>query len=811
MNPKTFTFFLFLALLCFRSHAQTVSHSISGTVLDSLGRKPIEFASVSISYPDSARILASAATDSTGSFTLTNISPGKYSLTSSLLGYEKRTQPIEVSKDKTETRVSPIILHATSKELGETVILSEKPVIKFEPGKIVFDVAKTMTDGAETALEAMQKIPGVTVTQNNSVEVKGKSGVKYLVDGKPSPLAQSNPEAFLRSIPAKNIESIEVITTPSAKYDASGNAAIINIHLKKGKLEGLNGSLSAGVGTVFDKYNASANINYKKGKINVFANAYFRDEKSTSSSTDDRQVTVNDTTAYYKSTGNGTNHSRSGSGKAGIEYSIDKFNTLTYSLDVDYWEWGNNSNGTMNVNDHNTPALYQRLSNSSNVSKDLSITNSLNYRRTFDSTDRAWTIDLAHTIQNQDSRNESISRSFDSLKNELTPFDFYNRSRNHGTNHNLLFQTDFTTPFKLKDSKIEAGLKEEVNLHNTSNDVYSNMNNPELRDSMLSTLFKYTESISAAYFTYSGKLKKFSYSAGLRWEQTYIRSQFSGVNQSYGDIFPSANVGWQFNDNHGINLSYSRRIDRPGFWMLNNSSTYGPYSVYSGNPQIKAAYSNSVEFGYNAQLKKQNLNFSASYSRQDGSFQEINRTLANHITYTHFENAGTENDANFGLNLSLKMTKWWDGSIYSGYSYSWFKYTQDATTIRNKGGSFNLSGNTTFKFWKNASLAFWGWGNTGWVSAQQRYKPVGSLTVTLKKKFFKEKLTVALSCRDIFQSMRWRSTTSAPGLYDSSEYRSASRIGYLTLTYQFGSQSFTPETKGKSSRMGGGGGGGGGH
>ena len=809
MNQKTFTLFFLLSFLCFCSQAQTTSHTISGTVIDSMANKPAEFVSVSISYPDSTRVLASAATDSNGRFTLSNISPGKYSLKTSLIGYEKMTQAVEVSKDKTETRLSPIMLHTTSKELGETVILSEKPVIKFEPGKIIFDVAKTMTDGAETALEAMQKIPGVTVTQNNSVEVKGKSGVKYLVDGKPSPLAQSNPEAFLRSIPAKNIESIEVVTTPSAKYDASGSAAIINIHLKKGKLEGLNGSVSAGVGTVFDKYNASGNINYKKGKVNVFANAYFRDEQSTSSSSDNRQVTVNDTSAYYRSTGNGSNHSRSGSGKAGLEYSIDKYNSVTYSLDVDYWQWGNNSTGTMNVNDRNTPTLSQRLSNGSNLSKDLSVTNSLNYRRTFDSTDRSWTVDLAHTIQNQDSRNENISRGYDSLKNELTPYDFYSRSRNHGTNHNFLIQTDYSTPFVVKDSKIETGFKEELNLHNTANDVYSNMNNTELRDSLLSTLFKYTESITAAYFTYSGKLKKFSYSAGVRWEQTYIRSQFSGVNQSYGDLFPSANVGYQFNEKQGINLSYSRRIDRPGFWMLNNSSNYGPYSVYSGNPQIKAAYSNALEFGYNAQIKKQNLNFSASYSRQDGSFQEINRTLANHITYSHFENAGTEDDANVGLNLSLKMTKWWDGSIYSGYSYSWFKYVQDAATISNKGGSFNISGNTTFKFWKTASLAFWGWGNTGWVSAQQRYKPVGSLTVTLKKKFFKDKFTVALSCRDIFQSMRWRSTTSAPGLTDSSDYVSASRIGYLTLTYQFGNQTFTPETKGKSSRMGGGGGGGG--
>ena len=808
MNPKTFTLLLSLSIVFSLANAQTSGYRITGSVADSVSAEPLGFVSIAIRYIDSTRIIYSTATDSAGSFSFTNILPGKYKLGLSFVGYGKKILPITI--DKADITTGRILLSQSGKELAETEVLSEKPVIKFEPGKIIFDVAKTVTDGAETALEAMQKIPGVTVTQSGSVEVKGKSGVRYLVDGKPSPMAQSNPEAFLRSIPAKNIESIEIVTTPSAKYDASGSAAIINIHLKKGKLEGLNGSVSGGVGTVFDKYNASGNINYKKNKINVFANAYFRDEHMTQSSIDNRQVNAGDTTSYFNSKTSGSNHSRSASGKAGIEYSINKYNSITYALDIDYWQYAGGSSGQMNVNDPTTPSLRQRLSDAQSNYNDFSATNSLNYRKTYDSADRQWTIDIAHTVEKPNTGSTSLSRSYDSLKNELSPLDFYSRTRNYGTNHNILLQTDYTTPLKLKDSKLETGFKEEMNLHNTKNDVYSNMNQTDQIDSIHSSLFKYTESVTAAYVTYTGRYKKFTYSGGLRWEQTYVHSDIANVNQNYADLFPSANIGWEFDAKRSINLSYSRRIDRPGFWMMNNSATYSPYTINMGNPEIKPAYTNSLELGCNAQVKDQSINFAASYSRQTGSFQQINQILPNRITLTQFQNAGTQDDAYTGLSLSFKFTKWWTASVNSGYSYSWFAYTQSGTVIKSQGGSFNMSGNMTFKFWKTASFALWGWGNTGWVEAQTRYKPVGSLTATLKKKFFKDKFTVSISCRDIFQSMQWRSTVNSPGLKEYSSYASASRVGYLTLTYQFGGQTFTPETKGKSSRLGGGGGGGGG-
>jgi outer membrane receptor protein involved in Fe transport len=804
-----------LSLLCcllFIPHkvqAQAPRYNVSGSVIDSTTTKGLEFVSVSLTQPDSIRVIASALTDSTGHYVLYNIAAGAYQLNLSFVGYQKKKIKITITSN---TVLPKTYLSTDSKVLKEATVLSEKPVIKVEAGKITFDVAKTLTDGAETAMEALQKMPGITVNQDGGVNVKGKSGVRYLVDGKPSPMAQTNPEAFLKSIPSKNIESIEVITTPSAKYDASGSAAIINIHLKKGKLEGLNGSVSAGIGTVFDKYNASGNINYKKDKFNVFSNLYYRNEKMSSESIDERRVMVNNTLATYSTKNNGTNHSENASGKIGMEYSFDKHHSITYALDVDYWSYKGRGIGQMQVADPGTPTLSLRRSDNQPDNKDLSITNSLNFRKTYDSSDRAWSIDIAHTIQKQDGRSLNMSTAFDAADSAISALEFYKRTRNYGDNQNILFQTDYNTPLKAADSKLETGVKEEVNLHNTFADVYSRSNSTEYKDTIQSSLFKYIESITAAYITYSGKIKKFSYSGGLRWEHTYVHSDLSRVNQNYASIFPSATIGWQFNDDHGISASYSRRIDRPGFWMLNNAVSYNSaYSLERGNPEIRPVFVNTIELTYNAQIKEQNLALTCGYARNEGSFQSIYHTDSNRITYSRYENAGSQDDLSAGIDATLKPTKWWNLSLSTSYSYHWFFYSQEGILTHNQGGNLDFSGNMTFKFWKNASFSIWGWGSTGWVNAQDRNKPVGSVTATIKKKFFKDKFTVAISCRDVFHTMKWGSVTQTRTLYEYSLYTSQSTVGYLTLTYQFGNQTFTPETKGKSSRMGGGGGGGGGN
>jgi outer membrane receptor protein involved in Fe transport len=784
---------------------------IAGVVSDSVAQKPMDAASVMLVKPGVADALQAVLTDSVGHFAFTPVPVGAYQLKITYTGYLPKS--VEVVAGDADVSHLKIELAPRAGTLQEVEVLSEKPVIRNQAGKIIFDVAKTVTDGAETAQDALQKIPGVSVTQDGAVSVHGKSNVRILVDGKTNPMAQSNPEQFLKSIPAKNIESIEVNTSPSAKYDAAGSGVVINIKLKRGKLEGFNGSVSAGVGTVFNKYNGNANANYKKGKLNVFGNANYNDEIHWNRSSYDTKI-LSDTPFYFSQLMKGKGHSQNGSGKLGVEYTIDTNHALTYTLDGNYWGWKQNQTGSGNVRNAANTIMQSTTPGGSNTMVDLNFTNAINYRQTFDTTDRAWTIDIAHTYDKHQNDGQNFSHSFDTAGTEMPAAFFSKQTFNQGYTHSLLVQSDFNTPFKrIPDAKLEVGVKEELNIFTNNTRVFDLTSGSSVADTLQSNRFNYTESITAAYGNFSGTYKKFTYSAGLRWEHTYVTSTLSSVRQNYSSLFPTASVGVNMNENHTLNLSYGRNINRPDFWMLNNTVSYNnAYAISTGNPNLRPSFTNSLNFNYNATIKKQSLNFTAAFSRTTRTYQEISNVESNNITRSTYINSGYEMGTYVGLDATFVIGKHVNFSISPGTGHTWYSYLYNGQTINVQRSDFNLWGNATVKFWKNASVQVWAWFNTGFYGAQTMGSPVGGAGLTVKKKFFKDHFIVSISCRDIFNINTWRNHTVTPTLDNRTLWKSESRVGYLTLTYQFGKQTFSNEnkTKGKSSRIGAGGGGGGG-
>jgi outer membrane receptor protein involved in Fe transport len=805
-------FFVFALLLSISQLSGQTDGNISGQVFDSLNRTPLEMVHIILLKKGTTNEIQSTFSDSLGKFSFSPIALDSYVLEINFLGYVPQSDSIELTAQNPKISSLKIPLASRSRQLQEAEILSEKPVIRNVAGKIIFDVAKTISDGAETAQESLQKIPGVNVGQDGTVSVRGKSNVKILVDGKSNPMAETNPEQFLKSIPAKNIETIEVNTAPSAKYDASGSGIVINIKLKKGKLEGFNGSLTAGIGTVFNKYNGSENFNYKKGKLNVFGNGHYSNEIIRVETSDATKVMATDTPAFFNQHLNGQGHSQNASGKMGIEYEMDKSHSITYSLDGGYWKWDQKNSGTGDT--HNSPnelISTNQLGSSRNVG-DLSFTNSINYRQTFDTTDKAWSIDIAHTYDKRNYNGQSYSRTFDTLGVAIPSAFFNKKTLNNGITNNVLLQSDFNSPLKWEGSKIEAGVKEEINIFNSATNVFNDATGTDIKDTAQSNLFKYLETVTAAYSTYTGKYKSFTYSGGLRWEHTYITSPTTSVSQNYSSFFPSVTLGYNITPEHILTLSYGRNIERPGFWMLNNSVIYtSSHSVRLGNPSIKPAFTNSVNMEYNATIKKQSLTLSGSFAQTGGTFQNMSSVDSNNITWSRYENAGTEIVAYVSIDGSFKITKWWDLSVSSGYGRHWYDYVYNSILIRSVRDEFSIWGSTTFRFWKNASIQLFGWGNSGFVGAQSRQNPLGSITFSIKKKFLKDHLIISLSCRDIFNTMRWSTHTFTPVLDDKSTWKSETRVGYVTLTYQFGKQSLSSEqkTKGKSGRIAGGGGNGG--
>ena len=305
---------LFVSLfLCVGAYAEDGPFTISGTIIDSSNNTGVSLASVALKAHGKPTILTAVTADLDGKFSL-KIGKGKYDLMIIFVGYDTKTRPIEVNAN---VKLGKIFLLPSLNTLKEAVVVAQRrPEITIDAEKEVFNLSQSLTSQTGTAEDALRNMPGVSVDQDGNISIVGKQGVKVLVDGKPNAMADNDLPGFLRSLPANSIESIEVITSPSARYDASGNAGIINIKLKKGKLDGLNVSMSAGVG-ILNRYNGNVNVNYRKKKFNVFTN-YSANESNVPFISTSTRVITNDSTTYYNSASNGTQKRFSNNLKAGF-------------------------------------------------------------------------------------------------------------------------------------------------------------------------------------------------------------------------------------------------------------------------------------------------------------------------------------------------------------------------------------------------------------------------------------------------------------------------------------------------------------
>ena len=790
------------------SNAQSTSYTISGTVVDSLSAKGVELATIALKAPGNDNIITGATADANGKFVLEHITAGKYRLSISFVGYNSKELPVELASN---LQLNTIQLTPSSKTLNAAVVTAEKSLITKNSEKTVFNVAQSPTNQTGTAEDVLRNMPGVSVDQKGNVSIVGKDGVKILVDGRPNALAQSDLQSFLKSVPASSIEAIELITNPSARYDAEGNAGIINIKLKKGKADGLNGSVAAGYG-FFDRYNGNLVINYRKNKINVFATYGANYSKTGNQWIENRTITVNDTTSHYNLNSNGKEPRFNNTLKAGLDYFINDKNTLTYTVSGNYSQsrWLSVANSE-NFNAQQTE-LARYASTDDERSTNYSVTNDLSYRKKFDSTDRELDLDINHTYVNGTRNAPLSSLAYDTAGNYVATNSLFRRTTSANNIHNVVFQLDYIHPLKkLKGYKIEIGAKNETTINNNVFNAYNTVNSVEAKDSLLSNNFNYTENISAAYFIMSGAYKKqLSYSAGLRGEYTYIKSNNNSVDKNYPSLFPSASINYAINDTQNVSISYSRRIQRPQFRQINNTISYiDQYSTWQGNSYLQPAFSNIISANYSISVGKHMFSVEASGNFENDMFTESSRIDSQRITRGGVTNGGTSKVFNFTFYFKLQLTKWWELQMNHTYSYTTYGFKEGLNLAPIAGNSYNLWGSTSFKFWKNTNLEINGWFNTRKVNTQGYVLPVGMLNASLKKSFLKDHLTVSLSGINILNSMKWRWVTYNTGLTAPGSWQELNRTLMITLTYKFGSGNNAGERKTKedNDRLGGGGGG----
>ncbi|MBS1594152.1 MAG: outer membrane beta-barrel protein [Bacteroidetes bacterium] len=797
-----------LWLCCALSFAQSSPHRVTGRVVDTATNSVIELVTVQLGHPQSKSPEYVQVSDLDGKFIFERVTPGDYELYISYVGYDAKAIAVQVDHD---VDLGSVALHATSHALTEATVVADKPVITRSAEKTVFNVAQSPTHQTGTAEDALRNMPGVAVDRNGNISMIGKQGVKVLVDGKPSVLAESNLQAFLKSIPANTIESIELITNPSARYDAAGNAGIINIKLKKGKRDGLNGSVSATYG-ILNRYNGNAVLNYRKNKVNLFATYSVNYKKENHEFNDKRDITINDTLSHYYQHNPSTDRNLSNSLKAGLDYFINDKNTLTYTFSGSH-NWGrmNSTSDSRNMDADFNP-LSSFLSGTQNNGLSLSLTNDINYLKKYDSTDRELMIDLSHTYVKGSNRDYLQSKAYDTAGNEMPAQNLDRSMYTRNYIHNVIFKLDYVQPLKLKGYKVETGLKNETTLNHNDYNVYDKQNGNEIKNTLLSNGFEYIENIAAYYIIGSGAYKeRLTYSAGLRAEHTYIGSNNSGVNRNYLSLFPSASLNGVLGKekNQNLSLSYSRRVERPAFQQINNTVTYfDQYSTWQGNPYLRPAFSHILSLEYNITIKKTMLSISSENSFTDGLFTESSAVDSNRVTRGSVRNGSKSTTIGGGFYIKSDLTKWWGIQMNHYVAWQKFDYKAGINTGPVTGAWYNLWTSMDFKFWKNTIFNINGWFNSGDVSPQGRSKPCGAMNASIKKSFLKDRLTVSIVGQNILNTMKFGWYVNTANLHTNGTWQNYNRAVYITLTYRFGKDTKPIQRRDieENSRLGGGGG-----
>lgn len=772
--------------------------TIQGKVADSKSKAGIPFASVALlAKPDSA-IASGSLCDENGNFTLSEVPTGRFWLRVSFIGYETLYKDsIFIRQGSAEVNLNTIYLTSTSTQLKEFNVVENQDVVLQNIDKRVFNVDENIVTQGASATEVMQQIPGITVDADGGISLRGSSNLNVLIDGKPSALTGGR-DAVLDQIPASAIEKIEIITNPSARYDADGGGGMINIVLKKNKKPGLNGSVNLNIGSR-EKYNASMFVNVSTTKWNLSLNYSYRNDYRYNRGINNR-LNLFDDNSFYLNT-NSDNLSRNTNNVVRLSYDYQLTKTLSATIGTTLATQASTSNGSVFYNyldaDEVLYARSVRFNNQQNSGQNLDLNGG--FKKKFTKLKADWTFDF-NVSQNKNSDSANYRQYYDEGISVIKPFQI-NLPRNKNTV--AVFQTDYV--MTIKSIKLESGLKYTNRIFNT--DFKSNYRNSEddvfQFDNGLSNNFIYDEKVAAAYGIVSGTVKKWSYQTGLRAEQTYARSELITTNTNYPfnyfGLFPSAYLLYKFNDKSEIRAGYSRRINRPNPRQLNPFPEFNdPFNLMVGNPFLKPEYTNSSELSYN--FKNNNINiYSSIYNRYTtGVTQRLRSVNTDGVAITTFSNLNTNNTSGSELTIKYQPKKWVDLTVNGNIFYTRLNGTFNGVELKNENWNWNAKLISNFNTNKNASFQLSGSYVSPMVLAQGRSKPIYAFDLGFRKNITKYNLTLIANITDIFDTREFGMEVSGVNFISDNIRKRETRIITVGVTWRLGKTDF--QTKKRSRR-----------
>jgi hypothetical protein len=773
-----------------------IAKSVDGKLLDG--------ATIGLMRVKDKSLARSAISNKAGQFEIEKIADGQYVIAITAVGYARYTgKPFEINETNSNVDLKVLELQPTTKTVGAVTVTSTRPLIENKIDKTVVNVEAAVTNIGSNAMDVIEKSPGISVDRDGNISLKGKQGVIILIDGKPSYLSGQDLANLLRNMPADQLDQLEIMSQPSARFDASGNSGVLNIKTKRNNLKGFNGSASATYTQgVYPKTNTSFNINSRKGKINVFANysySYFKGFEDNNlyrkfhNQRTKELTSIFDQSSYITPTGQPHNF------KAGIDLFATEKTTLGIVLGGNYNVRSTDINSYTNI--INATGKLDSINKAQNTNRDpwYNYSANFNFRHVIDKKGKEITSDIDYV--RYVSRNKQTSDNY-----TLTPAGVQSGTpyllRGYLPSYIDIYsaRVDYVHPLK-KEAKIEAGVKSSyVTTDNDAQFTYWDAPNSKWAIDAKSNHFIYKENINAAYVNANKQIKKWGVQLGLRLENTNAKgnqiTDNNTFNRHYTQLFPTAYVSYALNKTNNFGLSYGRRIDRPNYQDLNPFKLFlDQYTYMQGNPFLTPQFSHNIELSHNY---KGQLNTSVNYTRTTDIIAAVLiQNDTSRITFRTRRNLATRRNIGASISYNKPLTKYWTISAFTNVYNNYFQGVINDAPLSVDFTAFMININNQFRFNKGWSAELSGfYRSKGLEGGTLVTEPMGTFSLGASKQILKTKGTLRLSIRDPFYLQKFKGYTKFDNIDFDINSKNDTRQVSLAFNYRFGkNQNNIPQRK----------------
>jgi iron complex outermembrane receptor protein len=772
------------------SYAQNATGRLSGKVADA-SRATVNSASVTLLRATDSTIVKLSVANKEGRYEFESIPAGQYLLLVTAVGHAKQYSKIFELKEGANLELEPIILSPATKELGAVTVSASRAPVEQKIDRLVVNVEASITNTGTTALDVLEKSPGIVVDKDGNISLKGKSGVVVMMDGRPTYLGATDLANLLRSMPASQLDQIEIMTNPPAKFDASGNSGVINIKTKRNKQFGYNGNLNLGYGIGrYAKFNESFNFNYRNQKINFFSGINYNRNKGFNNLDIQRRFrdqSTKEITSNFIQEARMLFRPESYSGRAGVDYFVSKKTTLGMVV-----------NGFINPikrENSNFTEMSDPFGNHTGLTRASilndqtwrSFSTNFNLRQLLDTSGSELTADLDYVVYDSRNDQEMINSYFDphdvpTAKPDTLLGNLPQNIKIYSA------RVDYLLPLK-KGRRFEAGLKSSY-VKTDNNAIYDSLTNGVIvHDLGRTNHFVYEENINAAYVNFSTPLtKKWSAQVGLRLENTNATGDQLTTGEKftrhYTQLFPTAYIQYVADKKNSFVINYGRRIRRPDYESLNPFINFiDRYTFQQGNPNLRPQFSHNIELSHSFKsFLTTTLNY---FTTKDIIQQVLEQITEDTLTYVRRDNIAKQRQFGISVNSNIPVTKWWRSNIYLNVFNNLFEGIVNNVPVEVEFTTFTLNGSQTFTFAKTWSAEINGFFRSAAIEGVIKTKPMGMVAIGVGKQVMKGKGTIRLSLRDLFYTQRFQADSRYGDVDASFQESRDSRVFNINFNYRF--------------------------